>query len=143
MSKLISEYEPPEGRYWKDVSPEDYEGRCCRHHHHHHHKRMLHLPLRGTLHLLILKLLEEKPLYGAEIKELLKSKLDLDMPSSVIYAILGMLEEKGMVISSWETPEKGAARKVYRVTEEGINYLKERVERLKRAKKVFDFLLSS
>mgnify|MGYP001626141077 CR=1 FL=1 len=103
---------------------------------------MLHLPLRGALHLLILKLLEEKPLYGAEIKELLKSKLDLDAPSSAVYAVLGMLEEKGLVISSWETSEKGAARKVYRVTEEGISYLKEQVERLKMAKKVFEFLLS-
>lgn len=129
---------PPKGHHWEGRPPEDYEGCDCRHRHRH----MLHLPLRGALHLLILKLLEEKPLYGAEIKELLKSKLDLDAPSSAVYAVLGMLEEKGLVISSWETSEKGAARKVYRVTEEGISYLKEQVERLKMAKKVFEFLLS-
>jgi PadR family transcriptional regulator PadR len=133
----------PGGHHEEREIPEGHEGCGYRQHHYrHHHEHMRHLPMRGALHLLILKLLEERPLYGAEIKELLKSRLDLDIPSSAVYAILGILEEKGMVVSSWETTEKGAARKVYKITEEGDSYLKEKVENLKRTKKVFDFLLS-
>ncbi|MCX8185298.1 MAG: helix-turn-helix transcriptional regulator [Sulfolobales archaeon] len=111
-----------------------------RHHYHwHHHK---HLPVRGLLHLLLLKLLDEKPLHGSEVREILKSRLNLDIPSSAIYTILSILEEKGMVISKWETAERGAARKLYSITEYGVEYLKEGVEELKRFKKILEFLTS-
>lgn len=111
-------------------------------HHMMHHRRWWHLPVRGPLHLLILKLLEEKPLYGSEIREVLKSRFELDIPSSAVYTALSGLEERGLVISSWETGEKGAARKIYRVTEEGISYLKERIDELRRFKKILDYILS-
>ena len=126
------------------VEPPD-EGFMGPHHWMHrmyYRRRWWHLPLRGPLHLLILKLLGEKPLYGGEIREVLKSRFELDIPSSAIYVALSGLEEKGLVISSWETSEKGAARKIYRITEEGISYLKERIDELRRFKKILDYILS-
>ena len=134
-----------EGEPYEEVHHEEHRPSCHRHHRPHHwghHRHLGYMPMRGALHLLILKMLEEKPLYGSEIREALKSRLDLDVPSSAIYAVLGILEEKGLVLSSWETGERGAARKVYRITEEGISYLRERVEELRRSKKIFDYLLS-
>ncbi len=76
------------------------------------------------------------------MRSALKEKLDLDIPSSAIYVILGMLEDKGLVTSSWETEEKGPAKKVYRITEEGLDYLKEMVEEIKRYRRVLDYLTS-
>ncbi|MCS7099364.1 MAG: helix-turn-helix transcriptional regulator [Sulfolobales archaeon] len=118
--------------------PHGHCGRMRGHHHWHHR----HLPIRGPLHLLILKLLEEKPLHGSEIREVLESRLGLDIPSSAIYAILSILEDKGMVVSRWETAERGAARKLYSITEYGLEYLREGVEELKRFRKILEFLTS-
>ncbi|MEM3980374.1 MAG: PadR family transcriptional regulator [Ignisphaera sp.] len=107
-----------------------------------HHRHWRRLPVRGPLHLLILKLLSEKSMPGGEIREMLKSRFELEVPSPAIYTILNALEEKGFVISSWETSEKGAPRKVYRVTEDGLMYLKERVEDLRKFKKIIEYILS-
>lgn len=129
---------------WSE-EPEEHE-ECFKHyrghrrwHFHKHHK---HFPVRGPLHLLILKLLSEKPLHGSEIREALKTKIEIEVPSSAIYAILSTLEEKGLVLSKWETSERGAARKLYSITEYGIEYLKEKIDELKRFKKIFEFLTS-
>lgn len=134
----------------REVEPEveneeerfEHHGRhqCCHHWHHHRHHR--HLPMRGPLHLLILKMLEEKPLRGSEIREALKSRLDVEVPGSTIYTVLSILEEKGMVLSKWETSEKGAARKLYSITEFGLEYLKEGIEDLKKFKRILEFLTS-
>lgn len=130
--------------YYHEHGEHREEG-CCRRGHWHHlgrHWRFGYAPLRGLLHLLVLKLLSDGPLRGAEIRSALKEKLDLDIPSSAIYVILGMLEDKGLVASSWETEERGPARKVYRITEEGLEYLKEMVEEIKRYRKVMEYLTS-
>jgi len=124
----------------------DREEECCGHSRWHHHIgrhwRLGYAPLRGLLHLLVLKLLSEGPLRGTEIRNALKERLDLDIPSSAIYVILGMLEDKGLVVSSWETEERGPARKVYRISEEGLEYLKEMVEEIKRYRRVLEYLTS-
>lgn len=100
------------------------------------------LPVRGPLHLLILKLLSEKSMSGSDIRETLKNMFGLDIPSPAIYTILSSLEGKGFVVSSWESGEKTASRKIYKVTEDGLIYLRERVEDLRRFKKILDYLLS-
>lgn len=144
---MVEEYhEMEEHRRENEEEHEEYhehhERRHGCHHHWPHHRHHRHLPMRGPLHLLILKLLEEKPLHGSEIREVLKNRLDLDVPASAIYTMLSTLEEKGMVLSKWETSEKGAARKLYSITEYGLEYLKEGIEELKRFKRVFEFLTS-
>lgn len=119
---------------------EHHECGCWHHGRHHWHRR--HLPMRGPLHLLILKLLEEKPLSGSEVREALKTRLDLDVPASAVYTMLSVLEEKGLVVSRWETGEGGKARKLYSITEEGLEYLREGIEELKRFRRVLEFLTS-
>ena len=100
------------------------------------------MPLRGLLHLLVLKILSKEPMRGIDVRSKLKEELGLDIPASAVYIILGMLENKGLVTSSWEVGEKKAARKIYRITEEGLEYLNEAVSRIKDYKKIFDYLLS-
>jgi len=131
----------------------------CRHEFHEHHYEPLghheencphhlkpwrfgHMPLRGLLHLLILKILSKGPLRGVDIRSKLKEELGLEIPASAVYTILSMLEERGFVASSWEVEEKGPARKIYRVTEEGLDYLNEALTKLKEYKRVVEYLLS-
>jgi len=131
----------------------------CRHEFHEHHyeplehreERCLHhfkpwrfgyMPLRGLLHLLILKILSKGPLRGVDVRSKLKEELGLEIPASAVYTILSMLEERGFITSSWEVEEKGPARKIYRVTEEGLDYLNEALTRLKEYKRVVEYLLS-
>jgi len=56
--------------------------------------------------------------------------------------LLKRLEVKGLVTYQWETPQSGPARKVYRVTEEGEVYLKERIESIESIKPLIDYLSS-
>ena len=42
------------------------------------------------------------------------------------------MEKEGLVVSSWETPERGAARRIYEITEEGQLRLGEWVVALER-----------
>jgi len=131
----------------------------CRHEFHGHHYEQLghheedcphhlkpwrfgYMPLRGLLHLLILKILSKGPLRGVDIRSKLKEELGLELPASAVYTILSMLEERGFITSSWEVEEKGPARKVYRVTEEGLDYLNEALTKLKEYKRVVEYLLS-
>ncbi|MEM1623730.1 MAG: PadR family transcriptional regulator, partial [Sulfolobales archaeon] len=69
-------------------------------------------------------------------------KLGIDVPSSAVYTILSILEEKGMVLSKWETSERGAARKLYSISEYGLEYLKEEIEELRKFKKILEYLTS-
>ncbi|MEM1550854.1 MAG: PadR family transcriptional regulator [Candidatus Bathyarchaeia archaeon] len=98
--------------------------------------------MRGPLHLLILKILTERPFSGSEIHEILKSKFELDIPSAAIYTILSALEERDLVSSRWETGERGPARKIYNVTEYGVEHLKNVIEEYKKFKRLFEFLIS-
>lgn len=116
----------------------------CWHHHlwSHRHRFWRRPPIRGPLHLLILKLSIEKPMSGSDIRETLKNRFELEIPSPAIYTMLSMLEEKGFVVSSRGTSEKGVPRKIYRITEDGLTYLNERIEDLRKFKKILDYLLS-
>jgi len=101
-----------------------------------------HTPLRGLLHLIILKSLSKNPMRGIELKKKIRDELELDIPSPAIYVVLKMLENKGLVVSNWEIDEKGSARKIYRITEEGLDYLNESLGRLKSLKKILEYLHS-
>jgi DNA-binding PadR family transcriptional regulator len=111
---------------------------CCPH----HAKpwRLGHIPLRGLLHLLILKILSKEPMRGVDIRSKIKDEVELEVPASAIYTILGLLENKGLVASTWQVEEKGPARKLYRITEEGLDYLNDAVSRIKEYKRIIDYL---
>ena len=40
-----------------------------------------------------------------------------------MYRLLRVMEEEGLVSSSWETPESGPGRRVYVITEQGLEAL--------------------
>ena len=83
---------------------------------------------KGVLDILLLKLLSQETLYGYELMAL----LDRDSggyfaaKEGTLYPILYRLEDAGYIQSNWENDNKrrGAPRKYYSVTPEGLEHLK-------------------
>lgn len=76
---------------------------------------------RGTLEMLLLKLLSERKRYGYELVTGLEERTGgrFDVTDGTLYPVLYRLEEAGWAETEWETREKGAPRKYYRITEVG------------------------
>lgn len=111
---------------------EKHDERCCRF-------RERHLEPR-----LLLLLLAEGPAHGYRLLELLGQQgfIDRGDPPSV-YRSLRCIEEEGLVISSWETPDRGAARKLYEITPEGKERLEGWMVTIKKETKALEALLES
>ena len=80
--------------------------------------------VRGFIQPWLLLLILQKPTYGYELMERLSQ--DKEMPGvdpGLLYRTLRKLEKEGLVRSLWDTEGKGAARRLYEVTLEGIEYL--------------------
>jgi PadR family transcriptional regulator, regulatory protein PadR len=73
----------------------------------------------------ILASLAESTSHGYELidqLDVLASEL-VCIDAGSMYRLLRSMEEEGLVISSWETPESGPSRRVYVVTEQGLEAL--------------------
>jgi PadR family transcriptional regulator PadR len=109
----------------------------CRHHKLHHWS----IPLGGLLPLIVLRILRDAPKHGYQLEEELSRILGRPIPEGFIYGLLKRLEMKGLVTYTWETPPSGPARKIYRLTNEGNEYLTERLKSLTSIKQIIYYLL--
>lgn len=84
--------------------------------------------LTGSTTTLILKLLEEKDMYGYEMIETLANKSDhtFDLKAGTLYPILHSLEKKELVESYEQKADNDRLRKYYHLTKKGKNLLKEK-----------------
>ncbi|MEG0898147.1 MAG: PadR family transcriptional regulator [Oscillospiraceae bacterium] len=84
--------------------------------------------LTGSTTTLILKLLEEKDMYGYEMIEILSKKSDhtFDLKAGTLYPILHNLEKNELVESYEEKADNERNRKYYHLTSKGKNLLKEK-----------------
>jgi len=98
-------------------------------------------PLRGMLAIAVLGLIKEKAAHGAEIAQSLKDKFDIEAPRPVVYVLLRRLERHGLMVSSWDIQESGPARRKYTITEDGLEYLNQGLERLKKVAKAINQLI--
>jgi DNA-binding PadR family transcriptional regulator len=99
-------------------------------------------PLRGLLHIAILDLIKDKSAHGGEIYQSLKEKFEIDAPRGIIYALLRRLEGDSLVVSDWDIQETGPARRIYYITDDGLEYFKGFLERLRRASRMIHILLA-
>jgi len=91
---------------------------------------------------LMLQLLK-KPAHGYELMERLAQ--DAETPEAdpgLLYRTLRQLEEGGLVRSSWDTEGRGPARRVYELTEEGLEYLHTWAVNIRKTRQRLDHFLA-
>ncbi len=79
--------------------------------------------------MMLLKLLEEKEMYGYEMIETLKKRSNnvFELKAGTLYPILHGLEEKGF-LTSFEKEAGGKQRKYYSITKSGRAELKRKAD---------------
>lgn len=82
---------------------------------------------RGTLELLLLRILADEPTYGYELLSRLgrRSGGRFHIKEGTLYPVLYRLEDAGFVVPEWEQRARGASRKVYQLTAAGEKRLAE------------------
>ena len=96
---------------------------------------------KGSLGMLLLQLLRERPSYGYELSERLRTRTDgvLSFDEGAIYPVLHAYERRGLVLGYWErgdeplppgeiagmpgvvdSSRKGPRRRYYRLTNRGV-----------------------
>ena len=85
----------------------------------------------GSTTMLVLKLLEEKDMYGYEMIDTIrgKSKNVFELKAGTLYPLLHGLEEKGFV-ESYEKEAVGKIRKYYKIRKKRIKKEVRRMERV-------------
>ena len=85
---------------------------------------------RGTLELLLLRLVREKRSYGYELVTDLHERSGgwIDLKEGTLYPTLHKLESAGLIAARWSDPSAGRARKYYAITAKGARELAGRAE---------------
>ncbi|MEM2126326.1 MAG: PadR family transcriptional regulator [Candidatus Methanosuratincola sp.] len=96
---------------------------------------------KGLLHLAILSLLREREMHGGSIHQALKERFGVEPAKAIVYTMLRRMEEAGLVVSAWDTTESGPAKRVYRITQEGLDYFEEATGKLRNTAKIIRILL--
>jgi len=78
--------------------------------------------MKGLLDLIILQFLNTQPMHGYQIMASIRKSFGVNFGPSTIYQLLGQLEEKGHIISKWNTDSQRPKR-IYMLTEEGKSIL--------------------
>lgn len=85
---------------------------------------------RGTLEMVLLRLLAERDRYGYEIVSAIEERSGgrFELKDGTLYPVLYRLEGAGHVEPYWQTQERGVPRKYYRITAQGRGELARLVE---------------
>jgi PadR family transcriptional regulator len=81
--------------------------------------------LKGTLEGIVLAIVARQPAYGYEITARLRELGFSDIAEGTVYALLIRIEQRGYVDVERVPSEKGPPRKVYRLNDQGREYLDE------------------
>lgn len=77
---------------------------------------------KGLLDMIILQLLDEQPMHGYQIITKVRKNFGVYFGPSTVYPLLGTLEKKGYLKSTWNMDTE-RPRKVYQLTREGETVL--------------------
>lgn len=85
--------------------------------------------LKGTVDPIILKLVDERPMYGYEIIKVINERTQgaFEWKEGTLYPCLHRLESAGLIQSQWNEAENGRKRKYYTITRKGAGLLKIKV----------------
>ena len=102
-------------------------------------------PLKsGTIDLVLLSALQDRPRYGLEILEHIQARAggQFDMKEGSLYPALHRLVKAGWVDSEWQpSTQGGAPRKVYHLTDSGLGALKDKRQEWQGLRGAVDALL--
>lgn len=89
--------------------------------------------LTGSTTMLILKLIEDKDMYGYQMIEELAKRSDntFSLKAGTLYPLLHTLEEQGVITSYDENAEGARVRKYYSITKQGKKLLSEKEDEWK------------
>jgi poly-beta-hydroxybutyrate-responsive repressor len=91
--------------------------------------------VRGFIQPRLLLQLSKKPAHGYELMGALAEEDDYPTPDpGTLYRTLRQLEEDGLVRSTWDTGGTGPARRVYELTDQGLEYLHAWAVNIRRTK---------
>jgi DNA-binding PadR family transcriptional regulator len=77
---------------------------------------------KGLLDMIILQYLEQESMHGYQLITKIRKGFGVYLGPSTVYPLLGALEKKGYVKSTWNMDSE-RPRKVYKLTNEGKNVL--------------------
>jgi len=80
---------------------------------------------RGTLEMVLLRLLSEGEMYGYEVASELarRSRGRFEVGDGTLYPVFYRLEKEGYVEPTWRPQDRGVPRKYYRLTPDGAEAL--------------------
>ena len=86
--------------------------------------------IRSVAGPIVLKLVDERAMYGYEIIKLVNERTDgkFEWKEGTLYPCLHRLEGAGLVKSKWVEQENGRPRKYYHITRKGKSVLKKKVD---------------
>ena len=90
--------------------------------------------MQGTVDLLILRALQQRPSHGYEVSRWVHQRTDavLTLEDAALYQALHRLEERGWIESEWGLSENNRRAKFYELTAEGKRQLRAEVSAWKR-----------
>jgi len=98
--------------------------------------------IRGFIQPRLLLYLAQKPAHGYELMEALGRFPDLSIDPGGLYRMLRNLEEDGWVKSAWDTRGGGAARRVYELTDQGVDLLQTWAVNIRKTRQQLDEFLA-
>jgi len=101
--------------------------------------------LKGSIALLILKLLSEREMYGYEIiqEASRRSEESFQFKEGTLYPALHQLYKRGYLRSEWRVGKNGRQRKYYSITAKGRKAARERRQDWTRFTKAVEAVLSN
>lgn len=91
----------------------------------------------------ILAILKGGDAHGGEIHQNLRRRYGISTSRPIVYTLLRRMECDGLVTSQWDTQSNGPAKRVYRITEEGLGYLEDSIDGLRKVSTIIDSLLKA
>ena len=79
---------------------------------------------KGLLEFAVLQVISKHEVYAADILEAL-SKTDFATSEGTLYPLLSRIKREGYLSYEWQESEAGPPRKYYRLTNEGVEHLKQ------------------
>ena len=99
--------------------------------------------LRGFTDAIILNVLLENDSYGYKISRHIIEKTNnkMDIKDATIYLAFKRMEKEKLIASYWSDNNTGARRKYYKITKDGIEYLKHKKKEWDQNRNILDKLL--